>query len=114
MQDFVLDNTTPVFYGFMAHSNENLNQAVLAIRGTSNGIEWWDDSNSLGLTPFRVPGCGYVGLGFGRIYDTLEECAAAAAAAPCSLGHVGSFSAQVAAQMPLQLCRSRQRSPRVP
>ena len=104
MQDFVLDNTTPVFYGFMAHSNENLNQAVLAIRGTSNGIEWW----------VRVPGCGYVGLGFGRIYDTLEECAAAAAAAPCSLGHVGSFSAQVAAQMPLQLCRSRQRSPRVP
>jgi hypothetical protein len=67
MQDFILDSTTPAFYGFIAHSNENPNQAVLAIRGTSNGIEWWDDSNSLGLTPSRVPGCGYVGLGFGRI-----------------------------------------------
>jgi Lipase (class 3) len=101
MQDFILDSTTPVFYGFIAHSNENPNQAVLAIRGTSNGIEWWDDSNSLGLTPFRVPGCGDVGLGFGRIYDTLEvvERAPTVAAAPYSLGHVGSFSAQVAAHL---------------
>jgi hypothetical protein len=105
MQDFILDSTAPVFYGFIAHSNQNPNQAVLAIRGTSNGVEWWDDSNSLGLAPFKVPNCGYVGLGFARIYDTLEiierppSVAGLAAATPHSLKQVGSFSAQVAAHL---------------
>jgi len=105
MQDFILDSTAPVFYGFIAHSNENPNQAVLAIRGTEGGVEWWDDSNSMGLAPFRVPNCGYVGLGFARIYDTLEiierpvAATGLAAAAPQSLREVGSFSAQVAAHL---------------
>jgi hypothetical protein len=102
MQDFILDSTDPVFYGFIAVRDENPNQAVLAIRGTSNGVEWWDDSNSLGLTAFKVPGYGNVGLGFARIYDTLEiveHPPAAAAVAPNSLKQVGSFSAQVAAHL---------------
>ena len=102
MQDFILDSTDPVFYGFIAVRDENPNQAVLAIRGTSNGVEWWDDSNSLGLTAFKVPGYGNVGLGFARIYDTLEiveHPPAAAAMAPNSLKQVGSFSAQVAAHL---------------
>jgi|SRR5215469_8034745 len=37
MQDFIIGSTGPTFYGF------NPNQFALAIRGTSNGIEWWDD-----------------------------------------------------------------------
>jgi hypothetical protein len=103
MQDFILDSTAPVFYGFIAHSDQNPNQAILAIRGTANGVEWWDDSNSLGLAPFKVQNCGNVGLGFARIYDTLEvierQPAADAAATPHSLKQVGSFSAQVAAHL---------------
>lgn len=102
MQDFILDSTSPIFYGFIAHSDANPSEAVLAIRGTSNGVEWWDDANSLGLTAFKVPGCGYVALGFARIYDTLELVEtpqAAGAAAPNSLRQVGSFSAQVAAHL---------------
>jgi predicted lipase len=104
MRDFILDSTDPVFYGFIAHSDGNPNQAVLAIRGTSNGVEWWDDSNSLGLTAFKVPNCGNVGLGFERIYDTLEivERPLATAAAPQSLSQFGSFSAQVAAHLARQ------------
>ena len=96
MQDFILDSIAPVFYGFIAHSNQNPNQAILAIRGTANGVEWWDDANSLGLTPFKIQNCGNVGLGFARIYDTLEvierQPAAAAAAGRHSLKQVGLFS----------------------
>jgi Lipase (class 3) len=97
MQDFILDSLAPVFYGFIAHSNQPPDQAVLAIRGTSNGVEWWDDANSLGMTPFPVQNCGNVGLGFEKIYATMEvvEAQPAAAALP-SLRGVGSFSAQVA------------------
>jgi hypothetical protein len=98
MQDFILTSTKPIFYGFIAHSIANTNQLVLAIRGTSNGIEWWDDANAILKTPFKVPGCGEVGMGFARIYDTLEVIEhpiALAAAAPRSLKPVGSFSQQV-------------------
>jgi hypothetical protein len=75
---------------------------VLAIRGTSNGVEWWDDANAILKTPFKVNGCGSVGMGFARIYDTLEVIerpsgAAAAAASARSLKAAGGFSQQVAA-----------------
>jgi predicted lipase len=97
MQDFILDSLAPVFYGFIAHSDQTPSQAVLAIRGTSNGVEWWDDANSLGMTPFPVQNCGYVGLGFEKIYATMEVVEVQpTAAAPASLKSVGSFSAQVA------------------
>ena len=99
MQDFIFDSTAPVFYGFIAHNIQKPEQAILAIRGTSNGVEWWDDANSLGMTPFCVQGCGNVGLGFEKIYVTMQvvECPpVGAAAAPRSLKQVGSFSAQVA------------------
>jgi hypothetical protein len=72
MQDFILDSTDPVSYGFIAHSMQEPNRAILAIRGTSNGVEWWDDVNTLGMTVFRVPNSGNVGLGFAKIYDTIE------------------------------------------
>ena len=98
MQDFVLNNTTPSFYGFIAHSRQNPSQAVLAIRGTASEVEWWDDTNSLGMSPFRVANCGNVALGFERIYATLEvvERAVADRTMRNSLKNAGSFCAQVA------------------
>ncbi len=72
MRDFVLGSTNPLFYGFVAQSLRDPSQYVLAFRGTSDWIEWWDDAHALGLTPFRVPGCGSVAEGFAQIYDTIE------------------------------------------
>jgi predicted chitinase len=102
MQDFVLTSTGPVFYGFVAQSTANPNEFVLAIRGTSNWVEWWDDANSGSMQPFKVPGCGSVGDGFARIYDTIEvveypAAAPMAAGAPKSLKSAGGFSQQIAA-----------------
>ena len=101
MQDFIIGSTGPTFYGFIAQSNADPNRFVLAIRGTSNGVEWWDDVNAAVLIPFRVPGCGSVGAGFARIYDTLEVVErptgpTTAAIAPQSLRAIGGFSQQVA------------------
>jgi kumamolisin len=97
MQDFLIGSTGPVFYGFVAQNGAKF---ILAIRGTSNGMEWWDDANAVFKTPFKIPGCGSVGCGFARIYDTLEvierPAGAQAAVAPRSLGYVGGFSRQIA------------------
>jgi hypothetical protein len=98
MQDFVLGNTAPLFYGFIAYSSENPSHAILAIRGTANEVEWWDDSNALGMTPFPVANCGNVALGFERIYATLEvvERSVTEGGGHSSLKGAGSFSAEVA------------------
>ena len=98
MQDFVLESLNPTFYGFVAHSISNPNQLILAIRGTSNGIEWWDD-DAVVLTPFKGPNCGAVGAGFARIYDTLElveRPTQGSISPPQSLKAAGSFAAQIA------------------
>ena len=102
MRDFILESTDPVFYGFIAQSMTDANQFVLAIRGTLNGVEWWDDLNAAIKIPFKVPGCGSVGAGFARIYDTLEviERPTGAPTAPAvaqSLRSIGGFCQQVAA-----------------
>ncbi len=102
MRDFILESTDPVFYGFIAQSMTDANQFVLAIRGTLNGVEWWDDLNAAIKIPFKVPGCGSVGAGFARIYDTLEviERPTGTATAPAvaqSLRSIGGFCQQVAA-----------------
>src|SRR5262245_35278754 len=102
MRDFILESTDPVFYGFIAQSMTDASQFVLAIRGTSNGVEWWDDLNAAIKIPFKVPGCGSVGAGFARIYDTLEviERPTGAPTAPAvaqSLRSIGGFCQQVAA-----------------
>jgi hypothetical protein len=101
MQDFIIGSTGPTFHGFIAQSTADQNRFVLAIRGTSNAVEWWDDVNAALLIPFRVPGCGSVGAGFARIYDTLEVVErptgpATGAIAPQSLRSIGGFSQQVA------------------
>jgi hypothetical protein len=102
MQDFILNSTGPTFYGFIAESEADPNQFVLAIRGTSSWVEWWDDLNAIRLVPFKDPGSGLVGAGFARIYDTLEVVPAptgalTGSAAPQSLKPAGGFSQQVSA-----------------
>jgi kumamolisin len=102
MQDFVIGSTGPTFYGFVAQSAADPNRFIVALRGTSNGVEWWDDANAAIMTPFKVPNCGSVGQGFARIYDTLEVVerplgAAVSKAAPRSLKSIGGFSKQITA-----------------
>jgi predicted chitinase len=102
MQDFVITGTGPVFYGFMAQSTTDPTQFVLAFRGTSDWVEWWDDANDAGTTPFKIPGVGSVGEGFARIYDTIElveypTSVPTAAAVPRSFKSAGGLSRQVAA-----------------
>ena len=101
MQDFfVFGSTGKVFYGFIAHSESDPNRAIMAIRGTSDDLEWWDDISSLGMQTFNVPNCGSVGMGWEKIYETLEIIERpSAAAAPSSLKAAGSFSEQVAEHM---------------
>jgi kumamolisin len=104
MQDFLIGSLGPSFYGFIAQSSASPETFVLAIRGTSNGMEWWDDANAITRVPFKIQNCGAVGKGFARIYDTLEivERPTGAAAAPSvaqSLRSVGSFSQQVAVHL---------------
>src|SRR5208337_234214 len=82
MRDFIIGGTEHLFYGFIAQSTTAANQFVAAFRGTVGGVEWWDDFNSIVLTPFRVPGCGSVGAGFARIYNTIALVAYPSAAAP--------------------------------
>lgn len=111
MQDFLIGSSGLTFYGFIAQSTTNPSTFILAIRGTSNGIEWWDDANALVRTAFKVPGCGSVGQGFARIYDTLEIIerttgAAAAASITQSLRPLGSFSRQVSAHLKRHMAAS--------
>ncbi|MFZ3350998.1 MAG: protease pro-enzyme activation domain-containing protein [Xanthobacteraceae bacterium] len=100
MQDFVIDSTGLIFYGLIAQSTGNANRFVVALRGTSDCVEWWDDANAAFKTPFKIPNCGRVGIGFARIYDTLEVVERTAGNAPAaaarSLRAIGGFSAQIA------------------
>jgi hypothetical protein len=100
MQDFfIFGSTGPVFYGFIAHSTQGQNVPILAIRGTDSDLEWWDDISSLGMQPFNVPNCGNVGMGWEKIYATLEvveRSPDATVQAFRSLKAIGGFSAQVA------------------
>ncbi len=100
MKDFIIESTGPVFYGIVAQSILHPEQYVVAIRGTSDWVEWWDDVNALGKIPFKIPNCGNVAAGFARIYDTLQlvEYAPAVTAAPAPrLAAAGSFAQQIAA-----------------
>jgi hypothetical protein len=59
------------FFGFFAHSTNDPNDAVLAIRGTEPGEEWTDVISQL-MQPFKVPGKGNVGVGWGSLYETFR------------------------------------------
>jgi Lipase (class 3) len=70
MKDFLIENEDWSFYGLLAQGTIDPSKSILAIRGTSNLTEWWDDLTSMGLVPFE--GFGSVGYGFDRIYRTLR------------------------------------------
>ena len=104
MKDFIISSTDYTFYGFIARDTSKVNSYVLAIRGTQDLEEWWDDLTSMVLVP--MTGFGQVGYGFNRIYQTMQVIypttplvagAAAARAAPESLESAGTFAAQVSA-----------------
>jgi triacylglycerol lipase len=101
MKDFIVENNDWSFYGLIAQSPIDANKFILAIRGTGDLTEWWDDLTSMALVPWE--GFGNVGYGFDRIYQTLRiiEYAPPAvldaeALAP-SLETAGTFAHQVAA-----------------
>ena len=105
MKDFFLLRQFEKFYGILAQKDDDSNSYVLAMRGTEEAIEWYNNAFAF-LTPFdRVPGSGYVHQGFMRIYDTIKvtplvpaapAAPAAAAAAPAAAQPSGSFAAQIA------------------
>jgi pimeloyl-ACP methyl ester carboxylesterase len=106
MRDFIFNYGNWTCYGLLAQSPSNANDYVLAIRGTSDWTEWWNDLVSMGLT--TMPGFGEVGYGFYNIYQTLRIVyavipvtppGASAAARPAaeSMESAGTFADQVAA-----------------
>ncbi len=102
MKDFLLvEEDDWTFYGLIVQSATDESKFILAIRGTSNLTEWWDDLTSMALAPLE--GFGNVGYGFSRIYQTLRVIDFAPTAAPGaeamtrSLESVGTFAHQVAA-----------------
>jgi hypothetical protein len=104
MKDFIVSSTDYTFYGFIARDTSKPNAYVLAIRGTQDLEEWWDDLTSMALVP--MTGFGYVAYGFNRIYRTMRVIyppaplaagVAAARATPESLEPAGTFAAQVSA-----------------
>jgi hypothetical protein len=111
MNDFFLGREFEKFYGILAKKNDDPNSYVLAMRGTEEAIEWYNNAFAF-LTPFdRVPGSGYVHKGFMRIYDTIKvtQRAPAAGVAPAAAQPGVSFAAQVA-----QVVRERSASDRAP
>jgi len=104
MQDFIFSPTAYLFYGLLAHNPSGANDYVLAIRGTSNPTEWWDDLTSAVPWAWDAFG-GDVGYGFFHIYRTLRiiyplQGHPLTEAAPAGQGETleaaGSFADQVA------------------
>jgi triacylglycerol lipase len=107
MKDFIVESNDWSFYGLIAQSPTDANKFILAIRGTSDLTEWWDDLTSMVLVPWE--GFGNVGYGFDRIYQTLRIIEYAPPAAPGaealarSLETAGTFAHQVAAAVQRQM-----------
>jgi hypothetical protein len=103
MRDFIFEDGDWTFYGLLAHNPSVANEYLLAIRGTSDLTEWWDDLTS--MVPWPMDGFGDVGYGFYRIYQTLRiiyplKGQAPTEAAPAGQGEsleaAGTFADQVA------------------
>jgi hypothetical protein len=120
MNDFVVFETGPTFYGFIAQNKADPTQFVMALRGVQTPEEWWDSLVSIARAPFSIGGFGSVAAGFDRIYQTLEVVArpdvgiAASSSAPRSLRNVGGFSQQVAALAETRLAASGLRAEAAP
>ena len=101
MRDFIIEEGDWTFYGFIAQRTSKANEFVLAIRGTGDDIEWWDDLTSMVLVP--LTGFGQAGYGFNRIYQTLRVAKKAPSEALGADAHAqsvqpsGTFAEQVAA-----------------
>jgi hypothetical protein len=103
MRDFTFEEGNWTFYGLLAQNPSVADEYVLAIRGTSDLTEWWDDLTS--MVPWPMAGFGDVGYGFYRIYQTLRMIyplngQALTEAAPAGQGEsleaAGTFADQVA------------------
>jgi hypothetical protein len=71
MSDFIGSDNIPTYYGFVAQSTATPGAFVMALRGTENWVEWWDDFH-WELVPFSyMPNGGNVADGFLDIYETL-------------------------------------------
>jgi predicted lipase len=113
MSDFFLNLERPEFYGIVAHSIENPDSRIIAIRGTEGRLEWFDDAFAF-LTSFRqVPDAGKVAKGFDRIYSSLKVVKhplprdRAAATVPGAIAAPDTFSGSFAEQLE-QLAISRE------
>lgn len=101
MRDFIFEEGNWTFYGFLAQKASSPNEFILAIRGTQDLTEWWDDLTS--MIPVSWSGFGAVGYGFQRIYQTMRIIdyvpppTIGAGLAPRSLEAFGTFANQVAA-----------------
>lgn len=110
MKDFFFEEGPYEFYGLLAQSPENATDYVLAIRGTSDSEEWWDDFRS--LTQTQMPNFGhqpaYVGTGFYTIYQTMRVIPldTDGRSPSASLEAAGSLVDQVAAAIKLRAARS--------
>jgi hypothetical protein len=121
MKDFFIWQGPYEFYGLLAQSPDNVNDYVLAIRGTSDTEEWWDDFRSLTQVPMPNfgPQAAYVGTGFLYIYQTMQVVPldTDGRSPSASLEAAGSLVDQVAAAIQLRAARSTppgQASPQVP
>ncbi|HLN38207.1 MAG TPA: lipase family protein [Xanthobacteraceae bacterium] len=99
MRDFIFESGNWTFYGLIAQNPSDANDHVLAIRGTSDLTEWWDDLTS--MVPWPMEGFGGdVGYGFYRIYQTMRIIYPLKGLAPGGQGEsleaAGTFADQVA------------------
>ena len=104
MRDFIFESGDWTFYGLIAQNPSGANDYVLAIRGTSDPTEWWDDLTSMVPWAWDAFG-GDVGYGFFRIYETMRIIYPLKGLAPTeatpagqgkSLEAAGTFADQVA------------------
>ena len=71
MTDFFGDEEKVRYYGFIARSKLLPTTLVVAIRGTSDWMEWWDDFHWELVRSTQIPE-GYVAQGFQDIYRTMK------------------------------------------
>jgi triacylglycerol lipase len=72
MSDFTpSEKIRPKFYGIIVQRKSDPSRFIIALRGTDNAVEWWDDAAS--ILPVAVKTFpGKVGDGFVRIFDSME------------------------------------------
>lgn len=98
MSDFLIGSVPSSFYGFVAQETGKPSAFVIAIRGASNFLEWFDDFDIFSTAFVEAPNAGRVSQGFHRIYQTMNvvwKNDVSTHTVPKSLEHVGSFASQI-------------------